>query len=51
MCEVCPQVQNEGPALLRADEVESLIEMNDGEVEIVMEEVVESKENVMQQQQ
>ena len=53
MCEVCPQVHpgDESPTLLRADEAESLVEMDDGEVEIIMEEVVESKENVMQQQQ
>ena len=55
MCEVCPQVQpqagDEGPTLLRADETESLVEMDDGEVEIILEEVVESKENVMHQQQ
>ena len=54
VCEVCPQVQpqagDEGPTLLRADEAESLVEMDDGEVEIIMEEVVESKENVMHQQ-
>jgi len=51
MCEVCPQVQDEGPALLRADEAKSLVEMDDGEVVIIVEEVIESKENVMQQQQ
>lgn len=51
MCEVCPQVQDEGPTLFRADEAESLVEMDDGEVVIIVEEVVESKENVMQQQQ
>ena len=51
ICEVCPQVQDEGPALLRADEAESLVEMDDGEVVIIVEEVVESKDNVMQQQQ
>ena len=49
MCEVCPQVQDKGPALPRADEAESLVEMDDGEVAIIVEEVVESKENVMQQ--
>ena len=41
MCEVCPQVQpqagDEGPVLLRADEAESLIEMDDRKVEIIME--------------
>ena len=36
--------------LLRADEAECLIGMDSGEVKIIMEEVVESKENVMQQQ-
>ena len=55
MCEVCPQVQpqagGEGPTLRRADEAESLVKMDNGEVEIIMEEVVESKENVMNQQQ
>ena len=35
----------------RVDKAESLVEMDDEEAEIVMEEVVESKENVMQQQQ
>ena len=53
MCEVCPQVQpgDEGPMLLGADEAESLVEMDSGEIEIIMKGVVESKENVMQQQQ
>ena len=53
MCEVCPQVQpgDEGPMLLGADEAESLVEMDSGEVEVIMEGVVESKEDVMQQQQ
>ena len=48
MCEVCPQVQ--APTLLRVDEADCLIEMDEREVEIIMEEAVESKENVMQQQ-
>ena len=34
-----------------ADEAKSLVEMDSGEVEIIMKGVVESKENVMQQQQ
>ena len=53
MCEVCPQVQpgGEDPMLLGVDEAKSLVEMDSGEVEIIMEGVVESKENVMQQQQ
>ena len=51
ICEVCLQVQDKGPVLLRADEAKSLVEMDDREVVIIVEEVVESKDNVMQQQQ
>ena len=49
ICKVCLQVQDKGPAFFRANEAESLVEVKDGEVKIIMEEVVESKENVMQQ--
>ena len=48
---MCPQVQDEGPVLLRTstgpDEAESLVEMDGGEVEMLMKEVIESKESVM----
>ena len=36
---------------MRAPQAESLVEMDDGEVKIIIEEFVESKENIMHQQQ
>jgi hypothetical protein len=46
--EVDPEVANEGPALLRAKEAESLIEI-DGAVEILVEEVAKCKENIVKE--
>ena len=50
MCEVYPKVEDKGLALIRVDKAESLIEMDNGEIKMLMEEAVESKENVRQQQ-
>ena len=50
MCEVYPKVEDRGLALIRVDKAESLIEMDNGEIKMLMEEAVESKENVRQQQ-